>query len=98
MSASDLNDALASERLRRGRGVDRARDRITWRAHCEDLPSGTVILVDGAPHLVGGAGIHRFGFGGWGEVTSMPDSQVEVLTPPTSVAALTNGFVPVIAG
>ncbi len=98
MSASDLNDALASERLRRGRGVDRARDRITWQATCDDLPSGTVVLIDGAAHRVDGTGVHRFSFGGWGEVTSMPDSPVAVLTPPTSVAALANGFVPVIAG
>ena len=98
VSAADLNRMLASERLRRGRGLHRAEDRVLWRASFDDLPIGTVVLgLDGStPHLVGPHGIHRFGFGGWEAATRPHSGVVDVLTPPTSVLALANGFTPVL--
>ena len=37
-----------------------------------------------------------FGFGGWHAPAPRPRGEVEVLTPPTSVLALANGFVPLL--
>ncbi|MGR8949464.1 MAG: hypothetical protein ACU84Q_15570, partial [Gammaproteobacteria bacterium] len=44
--ASELNAMLKTERLRRGRGMERAGDRILWRAPLHELPAGTVIVDD----------------------------------------------------
>ncbi len=95
--ASDLNRMLAAERLRRGRGLRRASDRIVWTTSIDDLPSGTVI-VDAAshePYLLVANRLQRFTFAGWESPIPRPASiDVDVLTPPTSVAAITAGFVP----
>ena len=97
-TATDLNRRLAAERLRRGRGVDRAGDRRLWTAAIEALPDGTVIVDDDRmPRLVLGDRLLRFTFDGWTAPVARPSrGEVQVLTPPTSVAALTNGFTPVL--
>ncbi|HEU4320305.1 MAG TPA: hypothetical protein VFS66_09510 [Acidimicrobiia bacterium] len=95
-SAIDLNRMLARERLRRGRGLERGSDRILWEAELSDLPSGTLIVIDGQAHLVNGDTVASFGFDGWGESTPGPTRRVDVLTPPTSVGALQNGYQPVL--
>lgn len=97
--ADELNARLAAERLRRGRGLDRAGDRIIHRADVDTLPTGAVILgPDGAaPHLVTERHLQPFGFGGWGAPIPRPTGRVvEVVTPPTSVLALANGFRPTL--
>lgn len=96
-TASDLNRRLAKERLRRGRGLVRAEDRVTWRASADTLPDGTVVLdPKRRPGLVRGGALFEFGFGGWSHPTPLPPGDIEVLTPPTSVAALATGFQPVL--
>ncbi len=95
--APELNRGLAAERHRRGRGLVRARDRILWAGALDVLPAGTVIIdpATHAPHLVTGSHLQPFGFDGWGPPSDRPrDIEVKVLTPPMSVAALINGFVP----
>jgi hypothetical protein len=95
LKAVDIDRRLAAERLRRGRGLSRAEDRPLWRASAASLPVGTVVLVgDHLPHLVGEATVQPFSFAGWGEPIPRPDGDVDVLTPPTSVAALRGGFDP----
>ncbi|GAA3248256.1 hypothetical protein GCM10017691_58260 [Pseudonocardia petroleophila] len=89
--AGDLNRALAAERLRPGRGLDRARDRRTWRG--TDVPDGTVVVTDG-PRLVLGDRLLAFSPGGWRDPALRPAGELTVLTPPTSVAALRHGFAP----
>jgi hypothetical protein len=98
LSATELNQRLARERLRRGRGIRRRRDRIVWEAPIDDLPIGTVITVPGSgtPHRLGSRGLQPFGFDGWGPSIDPPAGHVDVLTPPTSVLALANGFAPVL--
>ena len=98
LTAVELNGRLASERLRRGRGIDRRGDRRVWTADLETLPVGTVIIADDHyPHLVLGDRTRRFSFDGWAEPTERGrHSQVTVLTPPTSVAALRLGYAPVL--
>lgn len=97
--AVELNRRLAAERLRRGRGLKRAGDRRVWTSAIDELPSGSVIVSpDGraaAPLLVTDGHLQPFAFAGWGAAIERPGGiDVEVLTPPTSVAALGNGFTP----
>jgi len=93
--ATELNRRLASERLRPGSGLDRARDRKLWRSNIDLLPVGAVVADRNRIHLVTESHLQPFSFGGWGPPVERPrDVEVEVLTPATSVAALANGFRP----
>ena len=97
ISATELNRRLASERSRRGRGLVRRPDRILWTSCLDGLPAGTVIAdpATGKSHLATAHHLQPFSFKGWGPPISRPSGvTVEVLTPPTSVAALRNGFGP----
>ncbi|MBA3605472.1 MAG: hypothetical protein H0W46_05765 [Acidimicrobiia bacterium] len=96
--ASELDRRLAGERLRRGRGLDRASDRRLWSAAVRSLPSGTVVVPTGGhPHLLLDHELRPFTFVGWGAPAPRPPSgKITVLTPPTSVLALANGFTPVL--
>ena len=97
LSATDLNRRLAAERLRRGGGLERARDRRLWTADIASLPMGSVILADGIPRLVLNDGLMTFGFEGWLDRDRRPETGlVTVLTPPTSVMALDGGFSPIL--
>lgn len=93
--AEEQNRLLANERLRRGRGLDRAADRKTWDADMSALPNGTMIVDSGTPLLVLENCLLEFDFGGWRSPRPRRnDRRASVLTPPTSVLALRNGFVP----
>jgi hypothetical protein len=95
--ASELNLRLVAERLRRGRGLERAGDRITWRAPIADLPAGTVVLdAERRPRLLLDDRTMQFMFDGWTAPRRRPSGDVEVLTPPTSVGALANGYTPLL--
>lgn len=99
LSADDLNRRLATERLRRGRGVTRGSDRILWDGDMARLPTGSVIVGDRdrQPMLVLDDHLRPFGFGGWGESIPRPRTGVAtILTPPTSVAALVYGYEPLL--
>lgn len=96
--AYELNRRLAAERLRRGRGISRAADRIRWQADPASLPSGVVVCAPDSdvPMLLTETKLRPFGFEAWGAPVEVPAGPVEVLTPPTSVAALRHGFEPVL--
>ena len=95
--AVELDRRLASERLRRGRGLSRAqRPAAVAGRRSTTLPVGTVVVVDGHPHLVGPATLQPFTFAGWGPPPSTGLARSRVLTPPTSVAALAGGFRPTL--
>lgn len=94
-SAQELNRRLAAERLDRGRGLDRGRNRRLWSADLAELPPGTVVVGDAGPLLVSAERLQPFSFAGWGQPQTRPATgPAVVLTPPTSVAALTHGFEP----
>lgn len=98
ITAPAINRRLAAERLSPGRGLDRSADRRIWRADTSELPDGTVVVPDTEAVLLLGAGAWRFGHGGWTSVggrSALPPV-VDVLTPPTSVLALANGFAPTL--
>ena len=96
--AFEINALLNTERLRRGRGLDRGSDRRLWTAELNDLPDGSVVFSEtGEARLVLGKHTFAFSFDGW--VQPRPRVHgvtVEVITPPTSVAALRHGFEPVL--
>ena len=93
--ASTLNRRLAAERLRRGSGIHRGSDRLTWRADVADLPDGAVVIDDATAKLVLGNTLLAFSFAGWHDPTPHPTrGQIDVLTPPTSVLALRLGYRP----
>ena len=97
LSATDLNRMLAAERLHRGRGLARAGDRILTTADLAELPAGAVVLdpTSRTPHLVTIEHLQPFAFDGWGPAIERSGwNSVEVITPPTSLAALRHGFVP----
>lgn len=96
LGAGDLDARLASERLRRGRGLDRGRDRLTWTAAARDLPDGTVHLAEGEARLLLADRSLAFAPDGWHSPRGRAVGDVEVLTPPTSVLALGGGFAPLL--
>ena len=91
--AGTLIRLLAGEWMRRGRGLARAADRLSWTAPSSDLPDGAVVVTDG-PRLVRGGRLLAFSFAGWRDPGPRPLTELEVLTPRTSVLALAHGFVP----
>jgi len=100
LRAAELDTRLAAERHRRGRGLDRAADRIIWTAEHADaaeLPDGTVVIGDrGPPLLLIASRVLAFDFDGWHDAVRHPDAPLHVLTPRTSVAALRHGFTPTL--
>lgn len=95
--AVEQNQMLGAERMRSGRGLLRAGDRKLWRADIDDLPVGTVVVESAIPMLVTDKQLYVFDYAGWRNPRPRPAAgTVEVLTPPTSVIALDNGFVPVL--
>jgi hypothetical protein len=95
--AAALDRRLVGERHRRGRGLARAADRIVWEARIGDLPSGTVVVDDRRARLLIDDRLLAFTFEGWTAAIDRPRTgSVHVLTPPTSVAALANGFSPLL--
>jgi hypothetical protein len=92
--AWELNERLHAERHRRGRGLARATDRIVWESRYDELPNGTVVIDgEGATRLVLDDRLLRFGFDGWTDPVPRPTGRIAaVLTPPTSVAALSHGY------
>ena len=96
--AIEINARLSSERLCRGRGLNRASDRRLWTADLNDLPDGSVVVGEiGEARLVRGEFTWVFSFDGWHQPRPrVPGVLVEVITPPTSVAALHHGFKPML--
>ncbi len=96
--APELNRRLASDRLGRGRGLDRGGDRRLWSAQPASLPVGTVVVHPAirTPHLVSEAGWREFSFAGWRHPTAPVGREVEVLTTKTTVAAMRHGYTPTL--
>lgn len=89
-----LDRQLHDERLD---GRRKRRHRLPWSA----LPDGTFVVADDVAHLVLADRLVPWttGLVGYGTPAARPRSGVaEVLTPPSSVAVLTAGYRPVLAG
>ncbi len=96
--AIELNARLQAERLRRGRGLDRATDRVVTSVPYGALADGAVVVdYRGDARLVRGNHLLRFTFAGWADPCRRPShGEAAVLTPPTSLAALAHGYVPTL--
>ena len=84
------------EALHRERVEDR-RKRL-WRAKLGDLPDGAMIVRDGRAFAVRLDALLPWSFAGYGAPAPLEtDTIVEVLTPPSTVAALKGGYRPLWA-
>jgi hypothetical protein len=88
--AHEMDAVLHSER------VDRTRRKLTHRAAAHALPDGAMIRTgDGAGLLVAGQ-LRPWSFLGYGAPAPGPTGTVEVLTPPSIVAAIAAGYRPLV--
>jgi hypothetical protein len=78
--------------------VDRvARRQRTTQARAADLPDGVMIRRGGRLWLLAGGQLREWSFGGYTAPIPVPGPEtVEVLTPPSSVAALAHGYRPLL--
>lgn len=90
----EIDRRLAAERMKRGRGLERAQDRLRWETPGRDLPDGTVVVDADIPTLLLGDRAFAFSFAGWQPGGPRPGGTCTVLTPRTSVLALRTGFRP----
>ena len=86
-----MDDVLHSER------VENRRKRLSG-ARLGDLPDGAMIARDGKVYAVRSGALLPWSFAGYGALAPLePDVVVEVLTPPSTVAALKAGYKPLWA-
>jgi hypothetical protein len=88
--AHDIDRVLHAERLD---GRNKRLHDLT--SPCADLPDGAMILQRGAPHMILQCQAHLWSPGGYGAPASVLDS-CRLITPPSTVAALTAGYRPLI--
>lgn len=87
-SAQELDRRLHAERLVQGTHRRRLHTR-SW----PELPDGSFVVVDQRPSLVLGDAVVRWTEHGYRPAVRRPAAgQVEVITPPASIAALTAGY------
>jgi hypothetical protein len=86
--APEMDAVLHQERLE-------GRAKRTWKAEAVGLPDGTMIAVGGQALAVRGGKALPWSYGGYGPVSSLPSGPVDVLTPPSVVAVLSEGFAPI---
>jgi hypothetical protein len=89
--ADPMDEALHRERVE-------GRMKRLWRARLGDLPEGAMIARDGRAYAVRGTALAPWSFAGYGAPLPLePDAVADVLTPPSTVAALAAGYRPVWA-
>jgi hypothetical protein len=86
-----MDEALHRER------VDYRRKRL-WRARLGDLPDGAMIARDRRPYALRSGMLLPWSFAGYRAPAPLePDAAADVLTPPSTVAALERGYRPLWA-
>jgi hypothetical protein len=89
--AREMDAALHAER------TDRSRRKLTHRTALADLPDGAMIRTAGGPGLLIGGQVRPWSFGGYGAPGQAgTGAAVEVLTPPSIVAAINAGYRPLV--
>lgn len=89
--AREMDAALHAER------TDRSRRKLSHRAALADLPDGVMIRGAGGPGLLIGGLVRPWSFGGYGAPgRAGTGATVEVLTPPSIVAAINAGYRPLV--
>ena len=88
--APEMDARLHAERVDR-----RTRRQRTTRSRVGDLPDGAMVRHDGAIGLLLGGRVLPWSFAGYGEAVALrPPTNVEVLTPPSALAAIASGYRP----
>ncbi|QCK85988.1 hypothetical protein E8L99_09575 [Phreatobacter aquaticus] len=85
--APEMDALLQTERV----------DGLTQRAHrgtAADLPDGAMFAVGGRAFAMRNRRALPWSFAGYGDAVALPAGEVSVLTPPTMVAVLRDGFEP----
>jgi hypothetical protein len=86
--AGAMDEVLHPQRLA-------GRDKRRHRAALDDLPDGTMIVLEGAPFAVRGEAVLPWSFAGYEPQRSRPrGTAVELLTPPATIAVLAAGYRP----
>lgn len=84
---AQIDAVLHAERV----GPDKAKR--THAARLSDLPVGAMAVDDGRVLLIGPKGLRAWSFHGYSAVSALPvDTWVQVLTPPSIVAAIRQGM------
>ncbi|NNE82274.1 MAG: hypothetical protein HKN18_18540 [Silicimonas sp.] len=91
-SAKAMDDQLHGERA-----VPRKFDQRRHSASAASLPDGAIIF-DKVPKLVKGQFVYPVTPSRYGPADARPSGMVTVLTPPTSLAALSSGYRPILHG
>jgi hypothetical protein len=87
-SAGEVDDVLHTERaLDGGRRRTRPEPAAT-------LPDGTFVAAPDGPHVVVAGGVRAWAHEGYGPWRALPEADVPVLTPPSTLAVLRAGYRP----
>jgi hypothetical protein len=78
-----------------GQRVRPRREQLTHRAPATRLPDGVIVRDGGTLGLLAGRRLHRWSWSGYGAPQRVA-AEVEVLTPPASVAAIAAGYRPLV--
>ena len=88
--ADEIDAQLHAERLD-------GREHRLHRAGYRELPDGAFVLLDGRPHLVLGTRLLVWTLGGYGAAQPRPTrGRAEVITPPSLLAVLEQGWAPLV--
>ena len=88
--APEMDAALHRQR------TDRSRRTLTHRAPAAGLPDGVMVRRAGQPGLLIAGQVRPWSFHGYGAPVPAGPGPVEVLTPPSIVAAITAGYQPLV--
>jgi hypothetical protein len=87
--------AAEMDKILHGERTDRFRRKLSYLAPAAELPDGVMIRAAGEPGLLIGGRVRPWSFGGYSApAPAGPAGRVEVLTPPSIVAAITAGYRP----
>lgn len=89
--------AVEMDKILHGERTDRSRRKLSYLAPAAELPDGVMIRAGGEPGLLVGGRVRPWSFDGYGAPDPAgPADRVEVLTPPSIVAAITAGYRPLV--
>ena len=94
-AANDTETLAEIDRLMQRDRITRSRRQLRYEARAKDLPDGTFVLVDAAPHLLWHKELLRYTPGGYDTALPRPSGTLTVLTPACTVATLRQGYRPV---
>ncbi len=89
--AVEMDRQLHAERVE-----PRTRRKLTWRSREADLPDGAMVRHEGELALVWEAQLRLWAPAGYSAPKPLQAAPVEVLTPPSTVAVLADGYRPLL--